>query len=62
MKDIYLVNKITGELLPSEQVISDFYKNHNILESVFDYYNETKVEVESTTISFPNFEKMITEF
>lgn len=62
MKDIYLENKITGELLPSEQVIREFYASHGVLESVFDYFNETKIEVESTRINFPNFEGTITEF
>lgn len=55
MNDIYLMNKETGECVPSTQVFKDFYKTHSIFDSVFDEWQETDLIVENTTISFPDF-------
>lgn len=44
-KDVYLMNKETGELIPSTQVFKEFYKSHKILDSVFDEYQETNLSV-----------------
>ena len=55
MKDIYLMNKETGELLPSEQVFKEFYKSRSIYDSVFCEWEETNIEVENTYICFPDF-------
>ena len=55
MKDIYLQDKKTGELIPSEIIFKDFYKNHSAIDSVFDFYNETRIEVKNSTIDLPNF-------
>ena len=55
MKDVYLENRETGEIVPSEQVFKDFYKTHGIMDSVFDYWIETDIEVEDSYISPLNF-------
>ena len=59
MQDIYLMNKETGEIKPSEQVFNEFYKTHGILDSVFDEWQETGLNVEGTTLDFPNFANAI---
>ena len=58
MKDIYLMNKETGELLASSIVFHNFYKTHGIFESVFDFWEETKFLVENSKIKKPNFQKV----
>ena len=42
MKDVYVVNKLTGELLPAQTAIREFYRDHGILESWTDLYEETE--------------------
>ena len=60
MKDIYLMNKETGEIMPSKDVFRDFYKTHGIYNSVFDEWTDTGIEVEgSDFIEFPNFANAI---
>ena len=59
LKDIYLMNKSTGELVPSQQVFKEFYKTHNIFDSVFDEWQETNLIVDDSYISMPNFTKTI---
>lgn len=44
-KDVYLMNKKTGELIPSTQVFKEFYKSHGILDSVFNEWQETNLMV-----------------
>lgn len=55
MKDVYLMEKATGELQPSSEVFKEFYKTHSIFESVFDYYEETGMEVENSVVAAPDF-------
>ena len=54
MKDIYLMNKETGEIMPSKDVFREFYKDHGIYDSVFDEWVETGIEVDDSDIEFPN--------
>lgn len=58
MRDIYLMHKTTGELMPSSIVFKEFYKTHGILESVFDSWEETKLLVENSEIKAPDFTKV----
>lgn len=58
MNDVYLMDKSTGELIPAQEVIKEFYKNHGILESWADYYEETNIIVENSYINFPDFKKI----
>ena len=53
MKDIYLMNKETGEIEASEKVFKEFYKTHKIFDSVFDEWIETNLEVENSEITNP---------
>lgn len=55
MKDIYLMNNETGELVPSEKVFREFYKSHGWRDSVFDFWTETALEVEGSQIDPPDF-------
>ena len=59
MKDVYLMNKTTGEIVPSAQVFKEFYKTHGIFDSVFDEWEETDLHVESSMIEFPDFTEAI---
>ena len=54
MKDVYFVNKLTGEMLPSSEAIRDFYKTHGALESWTDEWTETNEET-GEYLSMPNF-------
>lgn len=47
MKDVYLMNKETGELVESEKVFKEFYKTHGIKESVFTEWEETNIEADN---------------
>ena len=58
MQDVYLMNKKTGELIPSKQVFKEFYKNHGIYDSVFDEWQETDLEVENSTFEVPDFSQV----
>ena len=55
MQDVYLMNKKTGEILPSKQVIKEFYKTHGIFDSWTDEFEETDLLVENSTLEYPNF-------
>ena len=55
MQDVYLMNKLTGEIVPSEKVFKDFYKTHGIKDSVFDEWEETDITVENSYIDIPDF-------
>lgn len=55
MRDVYLMNKKTGEIEPSQKVFKEFYKNHGIFDSVFDEWEETNLEVENSEMSVPDF-------
>ena len=59
LNDVYLMNKSTGELVPSQQVFKDFYKTHNIFANVFDVWQETNLIVDNSYISTPDFTKAI---
>ena len=59
MRDVYLINKETGELMPSEIVFKEFYKTHSIFDNVFDEWKETNMEVENSCVEFPDFSKVI---
>ena len=59
LNDIYLMNKLTGELVPSQQVFKEFYKTHNIFDSVFDEWQETDIEVKNSYAPPPDFTKAI---
>jgi hypothetical protein len=59
MKDIYLMQKETGEILPSSEVFKEFYKTHGIFDSVFDEWSETELVVDNSTIEFPDFKMAI---
>lgn len=59
LNDVYLMNKSTGELIPSQQVFKEFYKAHNIFDSVFDEWQETNIIVDDSYISMPDFTKAI---
>ena len=59
LNDIYLMNKLTGELVPSQQVFKEFYKNRNIFDNVFDEWQETNLIVDNSYISPPDFTKAI---
>ena len=59
LNDVYLMNKSTGEIVPSQQVFKEFYKTHNIFDSVFDEWQETDINVDNSYISTPDFTKAI---
>ncbi len=59
LNDVYLMNKSTGEIVPSEKVFKEFYKTHGIFDSVFDEWQETDIEVENSYILPPDFTKAI---
>lgn len=59
MRDVYLMNKETGELIPAQIVIRDFYKTHGFLDSWADEWIETDIEVENSFLPVPNFTKAI---
>lgn len=59
MRDVYAMNKETGEIIPCEQAISEFYRSHKWNESWTDFYTVTDIEVENTFIPFPDFAKAI---
>lgn len=54
MKDVYLMNKATGEIEPATKVIKDFYKTHSYLDAWTDFWTETDIETE-TDLETPNF-------
>lgn len=43
MYDVYLMNRETGELLPSSQAIREFYKTHNAMDNWYDEWIETDI-------------------
>lgn len=55
MKDVYLMNKETGEIVPSTTVFKEFYKTHGIYDSVFDEWSQTTLEVDDSEIEPPDF-------
>ena len=59
MKDVYLMSKESGEIKPSAQVFKEFYKDHGIFESVFDFWIETDLTVENSFSPVPDFTKAI---
>lgn len=59
MQDIYLMNRKTGELQPSEKVIREFYRTHNWHERWTDYWIETSSVVPGTRVEFPDFAKCL---
>lgn len=59
MRDIYLMNKETGEIVPSNEVFREFYKTHGIYDSVFDEWTETGIEVEDSDLELPDFAKVL---
>ena len=59
MKDVYLMSKETGEIKPSAQVFKEFYKEHGIFESVFDFWIETNLPVENSFLPLPDFANVI---
>ena len=60
MKDVYLKNKATGKLVPSEKAIRDYYKNHtNCLDAWTDEWEETNITVDGSHIAAPDFTKCI---
>lgn len=59
MRDIYAMDNETGELIPSEKVIFEFYKTHKWNERWTDFYTVTDIEVDNTSIAFPDFAKTI---
>jgi hypothetical protein len=59
MSDVYAMDNTTGELIPVEKVISEFYKTHKWNENWTDFYTVTDIEVENTFIPFPDFTKAI---
>lgn len=54
MRDIYVMNRKTGELIPSEKAIKEFYKTHGIMDDWTDEYQETKMET-SNEMRKPDF-------
>ena len=58
MKDVYLQNNETGELLPSSTVIQEFYKNHDVLEDWHTEWSETGIETKDD-IDAPDFSKVL---
>lgn len=59
MKDVYLMNKGTGEICPASQVFNDFYKTHGIFDSVFDEWAETDIPVDGSFVAAPDFVQAI---
>lgn len=57
MKDLYFMNKETGELLPATLAIRDFYKTHKALDAWTDLWQETNIEAEND-LDFPDFTKI----
>ncbi len=55
MKDVYLMNKETGEIQPSTKVISEFYSTHPWNAAWTDEWEETKLEVENSSLAVPDF-------
>lgn len=60
MKDVYLKNKATGEMVPSEKAIRDYYKTHKSgLDAWTDEWEETNITVEGSHIAAPDFTNCI---
>ena len=60
MTDVYLKNKSTGELVPSEKAIRDYYRMHtSCLDSWTDDWTETDIPVEGSHTAPPDFTKCI---
>lgn len=55
LNDVYLMNKATGEIVPSSIVFRDFYKTHGIFDSVFTEWDETDLPVEGEYMDVPDF-------
>ena len=55
MRDLYAESKETGELVPCEKVIHEFYKTHGALERWTDYWTITNIEVENSFVPMPDF-------
>ena len=55
MKDIYLMNKFTGELKPATEAIRDFCATHDWRERWTDEWEETELEVENSELAPPDF-------
>lgn len=61
LRDVYLMHRETGEIVPSNQVFKEFYKTHGIYDSVFTEWIETDIEVENGDfVDFPDFKKVVT--
>ena len=59
MKEPYLMNKETGEILPYSEASHEFYKKpRNYLESVFDEWKETEYESDKE-LEFPDFTRSV---
>lgn len=59
MRDVYAMDNETGELIPVEKVISEFYTTHKWNESWTDFFTVTNIEVEGSFVSLPDFSKAI---
>ena len=59
MSDIYLMNKETGELVPSSQAIREFYNTHSYKDSWTDEWEETDIPTGSH-MSAPDFTGSLT--
>lgn len=59
MKDLYAMNKETGEIEPCTKVIHEFYKTHDCLERWTDYWEVTEIEVEEIELLSPDFTKVL---
>lgn len=59
MNDVYFMNKETGELVPGLEVIRNFYKIHNALDSWTDFWIETDTPVKDSFLDFPDFAKCV---
>ena len=58
MHDIYVMDRFTGEIIPSAIAIKAFYKTRGILDDWTVQYAETDMEC-NTMIDFPDFAKCL---
>ena len=55
LQDVYFMNKLTGELLPSGEAIREYYKAHGPLDRWTDEWEETEFPVEGKYLDAPDF-------
>lgn len=59
LRDVYFMNKLTGELVPSADAIHDFYKSHGWRDRWTNEWEETDISVEGRYLDAPDFTKAL---